>query len=152
MSYKPSHYVLFSSRRDVTLEQAKAALESDSTEVSLMERRAGQHSQRLIEVRDISFEEDDEEEDEERVPVIARVFHCSGAEVLDESKDIAEKFAAGRADRDVIAACDRRFEVSADADEDMNYFNNWLIATERLQELVDGIVFCPDDGTFLNNS
>ena len=151
MSYMPSHYVLFSSRHDVTLEQAKAALESDSTEVSIVERRLREYSQRLIEVRDISFEEDDEEEGEERVPVIARVFHCSHADVLEESKEIAEKFAEGRADRDLIAACDRRFEVSADADDDMDYFNNWLIATERLRDLVDGIVFCPDDDTFLND-
>src|SRR4051794_32204474 len=43
--------------------------------------------------------------------------------VLEESKDLARIFAADRADKDEIAACGIRLEISADEDEDMNYFN-----------------------------
>lgn len=55
--------------------------------------------------------------------------------VLAESKEMAEEFAAARPDKDEIAACDRRFEISTDADADMEYFNDYALMTERLGNL-----------------
>ncbi len=54
--------------------------------------------------------------------------------VIEESKDLARIFAAERADQDEIAACSIRLEISADEDEDMYYFNDYLEAAETLGE------------------
>lgn len=79
---------------------------------------------------------------------MAEVYLSDGDYVLQESWEIAAEFAADRRDREYIAGCDRRFEVLVERDDQMLYFTNWLITTERLQTLVGGVVFDPGTGTF----
>lgn len=78
-----------------------------------------------------------------------RVYIAQEDFVAEESREIAAfEDVAARPDRDAIASCDCRIEVSYEPDPDMLYFNTWLLATERLYPLVHGIVYDPEDGTF----
>jgi hypothetical protein len=72
--------------------------------------------------------------------------------VWQEADEIAHEFAAGRPDQQYIAACDRRITIAYDPDPEMMVFNTWLIATETMQELTNGRVFDPNEGTFWDYS
>lgn len=154
MSYHPTYLVFFPGSRDVTLAQAQQALSKGSAQASIVERKLRDHRQVLIEVRDTGFDadEDDEVDDDDATPVVTRVYHRSDADVSADARRIAASAGAGRPDRDAIAACDRCFEVVTDADEDGDYFNNWLIAAERLQALVGGVLYDPEDGSFVGDA
>ncbi len=66
-----------------------------------------------------------------------------GAEVLEESGEIARRFAVGRPDRDVIASCERRLEIQGGADPHKNHCNDYIVVLECL-EAFDGVkVFDP---------
>jgi hypothetical protein len=52
--------------------------------------------------------------------------------VIEESKEMAEMFAAKRADKDAIAASGVRLEISTDDDENMDFFNDYVEITEQL--------------------
>lgn len=60
-----------------------------------------------------------------------------------ESEGIAEAFASGRPNRDLIASCRRRISVAADPDPDMDHFNDYLFIMERLGKLTGVILFDP---------
>jgi len=68
--------------------------------------------------------------------------------VVQESQDIARRHAASRPDRDSIATCDRRIEVSYEPEPQMLVFNTWLFVIEVLRPLVHGIVYDPEEDTF----
>jgi hypothetical protein len=132
VSYNPTYLVLFHSSNDVTPERVVQALEASSA-------RVNRESNDFFRVTDNIW------------GVEARVYYSDADYVQQESQEIADEFAADRPDREFIAACDRRFEVIAEHNDDMLYFNNWLITTERLQGIVRGVVFDPVSGTFLND-
>ena len=69
--------------------------------------------------------------------------------VLDESAEIANEFAAERLDRDRIARCQLRFEISADEDPEMDHFNDYLFVGEALQRLARVYRFDQASGEFL---
>lgn len=157
MSYHPTYLVFFPGSRDVTLAQAQQALSKGSAQASIVERQLRDHRQTLIEVRDTGFDVDEDEEDDgdgdgDAEPVVTRVYHRSDADVAADARRIAASAGADRPDRDAIAACDRCFEVVADADEDGDYFNNWLIAAERLQALVGGVLYDPEGDSFVGDA
>jgi len=56
----------------------------------------------------------------------------SAPSVLEESKDLAAIFAKDRPDREAIAASGIRLEVAADDDDEMEYFNDYLMTVEKL--------------------
>ena len=68
--------------------------------------------------------------------------------VIEESREIAEDYAAERPDSALIAACDRRIEVSSAEDPDMDYFNDYLFVLEPLEAL-GAILFDDETEMFL---
>src|SRR5258706_4399883 len=51
----------------------------------------------------------------------------SGPEVLEESGEIARRYAGGRPDQDVIASCERRLEIQGGADPHKNHCNDYIV-------------------------
>lgn len=71
--------------------------------------------------------------------------------VLIESHDIAKNFAVLRTDREQIASCKKRIEISdTDNDDDVDYFNDSLYIIEILESFSGVFVFNPQDGTFMD--
>jgi|SRR5947207_8870631 len=68
------------------------------------------------------------------------VYLSEAPHVFDESRELAQRFAT-RPESARIATCDRRIEVSYEPDPQMRYFNTWLLVTEKLSQLVHGIVY-----------
>ena len=66
-----------------------------------------------------------------------------GAEVLEESGEIARRYAAGRADRDVIASCERRLEIQGGADPHKTHCNDYIVVLECLEAFREVKVFDP---------
>lgn len=69
--------------------------------------------------------------------------------VLEESADIAARFGAKTGKQERIAACSSRFEVRADDDPDMSYFDDFLYIIEAAQRLGEIYAFDTSSGTFL---
>jgi hypothetical protein len=67
----------------------------------------------------------------------------SGAEVLEESGEIARRYAAGRPDRDVIASCERRLEIQGGTDPHKNHCNDYIVVLECLEAFAGVKVFDP---------
>ncbi len=67
----------------------------------------------------------------------------SGAEVLEESGEIARRYAAKRADRETIASCERRLEIQGGADPHMDHCNDYILAVECLEAFKGVFVFDP---------
>ena len=65
--------------------------------------------------------------------------------VVEESAEVAERFAARHPAHDRIASCACRFEMSGDDDPDMEHFNDYLYVGEALARL--GRVYCFDQGS-----
>lgn len=61
--------------------------------------------------------------------------------VLQESQEIAQRFGQGRPDRDVIATCATRLEISGDADPRMDHCNDYILATECLKAFTGVFLF-----------
>ena len=70
--------------------------------------------------------------------------------VIEDSREIAERFASNRADQERIAACDRRITTAADPDPDMSHFNHYIYVMETLESIKGIYVFDPNDGKFTN--
>ena len=75
-----------------------------------------------------------------------KVSLASGAEVLAESAEIAEAFAPERADRDRIAACDARVELSFDLEKALDESNTLIELQLTLQTLLEGWIFTQWNG------
>lgn len=67
----------------------------------------------------------------------------SGAEVLEESGEIARRYAAGRPDRDEIASCERRLEIQGGADPRKAHCNDYIVVVECLEAFRGVKVFDP---------
>lgn len=65
----------------------------------------------------------------------------SGAHIVEESRDIALRYGSKREDRDDLARRDTRFELDGDTDTDMEHFNDYLLAVERLAESFGWVAF-----------
>lgn len=71
--------------------------------------------------------------------------------VLIESHDIAKNFATQRADKDQIASCKKRIEMSDTNDDiDVDYFNDSLYIMEIMESFSGVFVFNPQDGNFMD--
>lgn len=78
------------------------------------------------------------------------VHHVNAPHVLEESGDIARKYAKDNPQQAAMAACATRFEMYGDDDPNMDYFNDSLILQACIAELGDVFVFDPYGGKFMN--
>jgi hypothetical protein len=69
--------------------------------------------------------------------------------VLEESVEIAAENAQGHPQRERIAQCAARFEITGHADPNMDYFNDYLFVGEALARLGRVYRFEPASGEFL---
>ena len=53
--------------------------------------------------------------------------------VIEESKELAEKYAKNSSKKDEIASCNRRFEINFDDDEDAKGFNNYINILQQFE-------------------
>ncbi len=68
--------------------------------------------------------------------------------VEEESREIAKRFASGRADTERIASCNRRITTAADDDPNMDHFNHYVFVMEVLEAFEGIYVFDPNGGKF----
>lgn len=66
---------------------------------------------------------------------------ASGAHVIEESRDIVQRYGSDRDDQAVLATCDTRFELDGGADPDMEHFNDYVLIVERLTDAFRGVAF-----------
>jgi len=69
--------------------------------------------------------------------------------VLEEAADIAARFGANTGKQQRIAACTSRFEVRADDDPEMNYFNDFMYIIEASQRIGEVYAFDTASRSFL---
>ena len=69
--------------------------------------------------------------------------------VLEESAEIAERYAVARSDRERIAQCTCRFSTHGEDDRDMVYFNDYLFVGEAIARLGRVYRFDPSSCEFL---
>lgn len=91
--------------------------------------------------------------DADQLTVVVGGFHfyigfADEPHVLAESREIAEEFAADRADSAVIARASSRFELSSDDDPDMDHFNDMLFICHAAESLGPVFIFDPQEGEF----
>lgn len=77
-----------------------------------------------------------------------RIDYQAGALVAEESREMAIRHAATHPARNRIQAAHSRYELSADADPDMDHFNDFLFISERIADLGEVHVFDPQTGGF----
>jgi hypothetical protein len=70
--------------------------------------------------------------------------------VLIESQEIASEFANGKPEQDLISKCRARFEMSADADPDMEYFNDSCFVLQEIESFKEVFVFDTNESSFMN--
>jgi hypothetical protein len=78
-----------------------------------------------------------------------RVSYSNEPHVIIESQDIARIFAKERDDKDIIASCASRFEVSSDDDANIEYFNAYVFVLEVLETIDGAILIDTIGGSFL---
>ncbi|MGB0389173.1 MAG: hypothetical protein ACPGWR_30490 [Ardenticatenaceae bacterium] len=133
MSYQYSAFILFPSKSDVSLEQAEHKLrvffedEDKSAEISFPTGRIVRKKQNhlLLIVEKWSL----------------RIHFNSEPYVLEESKELAEYYAAERPDKEVIASCASRLEIISDLDPNGDYFNYYVFVVELLDQFSGAITF-----------
>jgi len=74
---------------------------------------------------------------------------ASGPHVLEESREIAQRYGAARGDQALLASCDTRFELESDADPEMEHFNDYALVVEHLTAVFHGVAFDPRAGEFI---
>ncbi|GBE92961.1 hypothetical protein [Nostoc cycadae] len=55
--------------------------------------------------------------------------------VLQESQEMANHFGQNHPDKAIIATCNSLLEISSDADENMNHFNDYVLSIEQLSKI-----------------
>lgn len=78
-----------------------------------------------------------------------RVDFSAAAHVVVESREIVAAFGRDRADAEVLATADRRFEIDTDPDPGMNRFNDYVLALEALTAFEGAVAFEPQSCTFV---
>jgi hypothetical protein len=79
-----------------------------------------------------------------------RIAYEADPNVLEESREIAERYGASRPDESLLAACRRRITVMGDADPNMDHFNDYLFIEEVLMKLPGVILFDPQEKAFID--
>jgi hypothetical protein len=79
-----------------------------------------------------------------------RVLYARGPETLEESREIAELYGGNRPDKESLAACDQRIEISSDKDYPMTHFHHFTYLLQDLEEQVGGVLFVPEDEAFFD--
>jgi hypothetical protein len=74
---------------------------------------------------------------------------ASGPHVLEESREIAQRYGAARSDQTLLASSDTRFELESDADPEMEHFNDYVHMVEHLTAAFQGVAFDPRAEEFL---
>ena len=74
----------------------------------------------------------------------------SHASVSTESLEMAAKFAAGRPERKRIAMSTERIEIAGTDDPGMDYFNDFCLVLEAIEELGPVYTFDLGSGEFMN--
>jgi hypothetical protein len=74
---------------------------------------------------------------------------ASGPHVLEESREIAQRYGAARGDQALLASCGTRFELESDADSEMEHFNDYVLVVEHLTAAFHGVAFDPRAGEFI---
>lgn len=111
--------------------QAFILLPSDS-DVSIEDVRQALENYYVDDPRDIAFDTADNSLDVAIEDWDLYVTVNSSPHVVEESEEMAEMFANQRPDKDEIAACGKRLEISSEEDEDMDYFNDYIEIIEQL--------------------
>lgn len=70
--------------------------------------------------------------------------------VLEESKEMAVNSAKGKPEQEKIAGCKARFEMSADPDPNMDFFNDSCYVLEEIEKFNAVYVFDSNDSSFIN--
>ncbi|MBE9208056.1 hypothetical protein IQ244_16295 [Nostoc sp. LEGE 06077] len=55
--------------------------------------------------------------------------------VLQESQEMANRFGQHHPDKEIIATCNSRLEISSDTDENMDHFNDYVLSIEQLGKI-----------------
>ena len=89
-----------------------------------------------------------------KLVVLVGEFHffvqlACGAEVLEESREIAEQFAALHPSRKAIAEASCRFELMSDEDPMMDRFNDLIFMCQAAERLGSVYIFNPHARRFL---
>ena len=124
MSYYYNAFVLCPRYSNASVELAESQFRHFFEETSERIIREG-HNKLVLKVNDWSL----------------RVHFNSQPYVLEESKELAQYYAANRADKDLIAACASRFEIISDLDPEGNYFNYYVFVVELLEQFAGAITF-----------
>jgi hypothetical protein len=78
------------------------------------------------------------------------VRYNNSPQVLQESKEIAEKFGNARDDKQEIAVCSHRLEISADSTPQVQYLNDFFIIVRTLSTCQKTKTFDRTTGLFFN--
>ena len=76
--------------------------------------------------------------------------YSSESHVINESREISEQFAEGMPEQSTIAKCKARFEMSANPDPDMSFFNDSCFVQERIESFNEVFIFDTNESTFTN--
>lgn len=66
---------------------------------------------------------------------------ATGDAVRDESAEIVERYGDSRGDREILASCEKRFELFGDEDPEMEHFGDYILVIEHLNETYKGVAF-----------
>jgi hypothetical protein len=69
--------------------------------------------------------------------------------ILESSREIAQKHGQARADFDRISSCDKRIEVLCEPDPSMNHFNDYMLVLQALEEIPGAVLFDPQAECFI---
>jgi hypothetical protein len=77
------------------------------------------------------------------------VWADSSPTVLEETQGIVELFGSDRADQSTLATYGFRFDISCDADPDLEYFDDYVLVLKVMKELPKAVVFDPEAERFI---
>ncbi|MBD2496508.1 hypothetical protein [Nostoc sp. FACHB-280] len=63
------------------------------------------------------------------------IYLATEPSVLQESQEMANRFGQNHPDKAMIATCNSRLEISSDADENMDHFNDYVLSIEQLSKI-----------------
>ncbi|NDJ17737.1 hypothetical protein [Myxacorys almedinensis] len=69
--------------------------------------------------------------------------------VLEETQSIVELFGCDRTDQAELATYGFRFDISCDADPDLEYFDDYVRVLKAMKEFPQAVVFDPEAESFI---